>query len=163
MTDPPAVPPADPLLLPAGIAHEETAVVLVDHGSRREESNNMLLEFARAFAASQSYAIVEPAHMELAEPSIATAFNHCVERGAKLVIVSPYFLLPGRHWSNDIPRLSAAAAATHPGLLHLVTAPLALHPLMHRIINDRIVHCLQRVAANGPACDVCHESGGCHL
>ena len=37
--------------------------------------------------------IVEPAHMELAEPSIATAFARCVERGATTVVVFPYFLL----------------------------------------------------------------------
>ncbi len=150
-------------MLPAGIPHEQTGVVIVDHGSRREASNNMLLDFVEAFAANQNYAIVEPAHMELAEPSIATAFNKCVSRGARLVIVSPYFLSPGRHWKNDIPQLAAEAAAAHPGVQHFVTAPLALHPLMQQIIDDRIQHCLKRVQGAAPACDVCEEGGGCSL
>jgi sirohydrochlorin ferrochelatase len=34
----------------------------------------------------------------LAEPSIRDAFGSCVEQGANRVIVSPFFLLPGRHW-----------------------------------------------------------------
>jgi len=150
-----------PPQVPHKVPHQQTAVIVVDHGSRREESNSMLLEFAAAFAANQSYAIVEPAHMELAEPSIATAFSNCVKRGAKLVIISPYFLSPGRHWKHDIPRLAADAAAVHPGVQHFVTAPLALHPLMQQIVDDRIQNCLKRITANGPPCDVCHEGGGC--
>lgn len=37
---------------------------------------------------------------ELADPSIANAFDRCVEQGATRVIISPYFLFPGRHWNK---------------------------------------------------------------
>jgi len=37
-------------------------------------------------------------HQELAEPSIKDAFSLCVQQGAKRVVVSPFFLFPGRHW-----------------------------------------------------------------
>lgn len=37
---------------------------------------------------------------ELAEPSIGDAFQSCVQQGANRVIVSPFFLSPGRHWSQ---------------------------------------------------------------
>src|SRR5256885_3572444 len=96
--------------------NRQIGVVLVDHGSRREESNAMLLDVVRDFAQATAISIVEPAHMELAEPSIATAFARCVVRGATTVVVFPYFLLPGRHWNEDIPRLAAAAAKGHPGI-----------------------------------------------
>jgi sirohydrochlorin ferrochelatase len=117
-------------------------IILVDHGSRREESNSMLLDVVRNFVAATGFPIVEPAHMELAEPSIATAFARCVARGAKTVVVFPYFLLPGRHWHDDIPRLAAAAAQSHPGVRYLFTAPFGLHPLMNTIIRQRIDDCL---------------------
>ena len=52
--------------------------------------------------------------MELAEPSIATAYNECVRQGALQIVVHPFFLLPGRHWDRDIPQLAAEAAAEHP-------------------------------------------------
>lgn len=39
-------------------------------------------------------------YQELARPTIAEAFTACVERGADFIIVSPYFLAPGRHWSQ---------------------------------------------------------------
>ena len=91
----------------------KTGVIIVDHGSRLAESNQMLERLAKMFGErfADRYQIVEPAHMELAEPSIATAFARCVERGATTVVVFPYFLLPGRHWNDDIPRLAAAAAS----------------------------------------------------
>ncbi|KAH1192422.1 Sirohydrochlorin ferrochelatase, chloroplastic [Glycine max] len=52
------------------------AAIIVDHGSRRKESNLML------------------------KPSIRDAFQSCVEQGAHRIIVSPFFLFPGRHWSQ---------------------------------------------------------------
>jgi sirohydrochlorin ferrochelatase len=138
-------------------------VILVDHGSRRAASNAMLLEVVRQFAAASGLPIVEPAHMELAEPTLATAFGRCVGRGATTVVVFPYFLLPGRHWHDDIPRLAAAAAADHPGVRYLVTAPLALHPLMSEVVGQRIAHCLAHADAAADACDACAGTAGCQF
>jgi sirohydrochlorin ferrochelatase len=138
-------------------------VILVDHGSRREESNRLLLDVVRQFAESSGYEIVEPAHMELAEPSIAAAFARCVERGATTVVVFPYFLLPGRHWHEDIPRLAAEAAARHPSVRYLVTAPFGLHPLMSAVIQDRIDHCLAHAGGDAAACDACDASEHCQF
>jgi sirohydrochlorin ferrochelatase len=141
----------------------ELGVILVDHGSRRDESNRLLLDVVREFATATGLGIVEPAHMELAEPSIATAFGRCVERGAKTVVVFPYFLLPGRHWHDDIPRLTAEAARSHPGVQYLVTAPFGLHPLMSEVIGQRIAHCLAFAQGDADACDACADSGHCQL
>jgi sirohydrochlorin ferrochelatase len=123
---------------------ESTAVILVDHGSRRAESNDQLLEVVAAYRRHSHWRVVEPAHMELAEPSIATAFGRCVEQGATRVIVVPYFLAPGRHWNEDIPRLAAEAAAPYVGLEHVVAAPLGIHPLMLAVIDERIAESLGR-------------------
>jgi sirohydrochlorin ferrochelatase len=138
-------------------------IILVDHGSRRDESNAMLLEVAEDFAQTTGLPIVEPAHMELAEPSIATAFARCVARGATTVVVFPSFLLPGRHWNEDIPRLAAAAARSHPGVRYLVTAPFAMHPLMAEVIRQRIEHCLAHTAGRVDACELCAGTDRCQL
>lgn len=53
------------------------AVVIVDHGSRRKASNDMLLEFCQLYQQMTQHPIVEPAHMEIAEPSIAQAIGAC--------------------------------------------------------------------------------------
>jgi len=142
---------------------QRIGIVIVDHGSRRQESNDMLLEVVAAFERHAGYEIVEPAHMELAEPSIHTAFDNCVRRGADLVVVHPYFLLPGRHWQDDIPALTARAAASHPQVRFLVTAPLGLHSLMAEIMKQRIEHCLEHARGNAEACEVCADLLDCEI
>src|SRR5438552_2564550 len=109
-----------------------TGIIIVDHGSRRDESNQMLEELSRLFAArfSGKYEVVEPAHMEIAEPSIATAYANCVRRGATRVVVCPFFLGPGKHWTQDIPRLTSEAAQQHPGTVYHVTETLGIDDLI---------------------------------
>ncbi|XP_015578171.1 sirohydrochlorin ferrochelatase, chloroplastic isoform X2 [Ricinus communis] len=146
-----------------GIIGDEDGLIIVDHGSRRKESNLMLNEFVNMFRDRTGYPIVEPAHMELAEPSIKDAFGLCVQQGANRVIVSPFFLFPGRHWHQDIPSLTAEAAKEHPGVSYIVTAPLGLHELLVDVLNDRIEHCLSHVAGDADECAACVGTGKCKL
>jgi len=146
-----------------GVDGGAIGIILVDHGSRRDESNVMLPDVVREFQAASGFAIVEPAHMELAEPSIDTAFARCVDRGASTIVVFPYFLLPGRHWYEDIPRLAAAAAQRHAGVRYLVTAPFGLHPLMSEIMRQRIEHCLSHTQGHVEACELCAGTDRCQL
>lgn len=131
----------------------KTGIIIVDHGSRRAASNEMLEELSRLFADrfAQRFEIVEPAHMEIAEPSIATAYDRCVKRGATNVVVCPFFLGPGKHWTSDIPRLAAEAAQAHPGTRYHVTMPLGIDDLMLELIAKRISYC----QGNGLSCDSC--------
>lgn len=132
-----------------------TALIIVDHGSKRRASNAMHELFVEQFRALGRYPIVEPAHMELAEPTIGQAFDRCAAAGATRVVVMPYFLLPGRHWDTDIPRLAAEAARRHAGIELLVAAPLGLHPLMLQVVEARVEHCLKHAAGEAEPCDVC--------
>lgn len=121
-------------------------IIIVDHGSRRDESNHMLEEVAVLFAQrfAETYEIVEPAHMELAEPSIATAYAKCVKRGATRLIVCPFFLGPGKHWTGDIPRLTADAAKDFPQTEYHVTMPLGIDDLILELLNKRVEFCVEK-------------------
>ena len=123
---------------PSDLATADIGIVIIDHGSRREESNQYVVTVAREFQKSENYIIVEPAHMELAQPDLPAAYAKCVSHGAKYIIVHPYFLAPGRHWHEHIPGLASAAAANHPHTSCVVTAPLGIHRAMLQIIADRI-------------------------
>ncbi|HEX3358460.1 MAG TPA: CbiX/SirB N-terminal domain-containing protein [Tepidisphaeraceae bacterium] len=130
-----------------------TGIIIVDHGSRREESNRMLEELAGYFSRrfSEMYEIVEPAHMELAEPSIASAYAKCVERGAERVVVCPFFLGPGKHWTQDIPRLTSEAAKQFPSTRYHVTQTLGIDDLILDLLQKRIHACTD----NDYSCDNC--------
>jgi sirohydrochlorin ferrochelatase len=80
-----------------------------------------------------------------------------------MVVLHPYFLLPGKHWSEDIPELARQAASRHPGIPYLVTAPLGLHPLMAEIMQQRIARCLERCQGHPDVCEVCQYADGCNV
>jgi sirohydrochlorin ferrochelatase len=138
-------------------------IVIVDHGSRRSDANRRHEEFVAEWQRARRLSNVEPAHMELAEPSITTAVDACVTTGATTVVIAPYFLWPGNHWDRDIPVLAAEACGRHPGVRHLVAAPLGPHPLLGAIVEQRIQHCLAHVAGQAPECDVCAGTGRCRM
>jgi sirohydrochlorin ferrochelatase len=140
---------------------DKLGIIIVDHGSRRDESNQLLERLAAAFQQDSGLPIVEPAHMELAEPSIATAFQRCVDRGAKRIVVFPYFLGPGRHWDEDIPRLAAEASARSHNVRYLVTAPLGLDDLMLQLIAKRIEQCVAHASGSEGDCEFCAGTAKC--
>lgn len=114
-----------------------TALVLVDHGSRFPEANDMLADVAAMVKRLGAVEDVFYAHMELAEPTIAQAFAAAVGAGATAVVVHPYFLSPGRHSMDDIPRMVAEAAQAFPGVAYCVTAPLGLHVKIGEVVLER--------------------------
>ncbi len=138
-------------------------IVIVDHGSRRQDANERHEAFVAEWARERGLTLVRPAHMEIAEPSIGMAVDSCVEAGATTVVIAPYFLWPGNHWDRDIPALAAEAVSRHPGVRHLVTAPLGPHRLLGDIVEERIRHCLAQVAGAAGECEVCAGTGRCQL
>ena len=130
-----------------------TGIIIVDHGSRRDESNKMLEHVAELFARrfQEKYDIVEPAHMELAEPSIATAYARCAERGATRIVVVPFFLGPGKHWTSDIPRLTADVACKFPQTNYHVSPTLGVDDLILDLLAKRACHC----ETHAYSCELC--------
>ena len=126
---------------------EMIGVVVVDHGSREPESNEAFLRVVKRFADRVPEMIVEPAHMSLSSPTIEEAFDKLVQRGARRVVIHPYFLLPGRHWREDIPALAQKAGQKHPSIPWNVTAPLGESDHILDLVAERIEDALR----DGPA------------
>jgi sirohydrochlorin ferrochelatase len=116
-----------------------TGVIICDHGSRRTQSNDSLKQVAKLFAERfPETDIVEPAHMELAMPDIAAAYQTCVDRGATHIVVLPFFLARGKHWTRDIPSLTSQAAENHPGTTYQVAEPLGIDDLILDLLKKRL-------------------------
>lgn len=81
------------------------SLVIVAHGSRRQASNDEVRELSSRIESltGESFDQVKTAFLELAEPSIPGGIEQCIEKGAKEIIVLPYFLSAGRHVTEDIP------------------------------------------------------------
>ncbi len=124
----------------------KTALILIDHGSRRPAANEMLERVADGVRARGEYDIVRAAHMDLAKPTLEDTFEACVAEGAERVVVHPYFLSPGRHSQSDIPRMTREAASRHPGVECYMTDPLGID---ERIV-DLVLARSEQAVSDGP-------------
>lgn len=79
-------------------------VLLIDHGSKSPAANERLNAVADRYRATHG-GIVTIAHMELAEPSIRDGIQVLLDANVDEILCQPYFLSPGRHVREDIPRL----------------------------------------------------------
>lgn len=114
------------------------ALLLVAHGSRRQQSNQEVTELADQLrkACDASYQIVHAGFLELASPSIDEGISQCVSDGAKRVTVLPYFLNSGRHVVEDIPEIVDQAKNQHPDVDIVVAPHLGASGLMVDLLID---------------------------
>ena len=114
------------------------AILLIDHGSKREEANEMLA-CVRGMIQEQAGpdVLVGYAHMELAEPTIEQGIAECVKRGATEIVAFPYMLSPGKHSTRDIPRLVEEASAKFPGITCSVTPAFGVHEKLGEVVLER--------------------------
>lgn len=117
----------------------KNALIIVDHGSKVDEANRMLEDVAGLIREKENtgFEIIEYCHMELCEPTISQAFDDCVSKGATHIVVHPYFLAPGRHSTQDIPKMVKDAADRHPEVTYSVTEPLGVHNKIIEVILER--------------------------
>ncbi|MBC8115801.1 MAG: CbiX/SirB N-terminal domain-containing protein [Candidatus Saccharimonas sp.] len=115
-----------------------TAVLLIAHGSRRASANADLVQLADLVAERGRFEIVEVSYLELLEPTISTGGRTCVERGARRVLMLPYFLSAGVHVVTDLEEQRHQLAAQFPDVEFVLCPHLGLHPLMAEIVLARL-------------------------
>lgn len=80
------------------------SLLVVAHGSRREESNQEVRQIVEHLRDHESdYQRIDCAFLELAEPSIPDGLRALIHAGSDEIVVLPYFLSAGRHVAADIP------------------------------------------------------------
>ena len=115
----------------------KTALLLVDHGSKKTSANDLLHEVGQMLQKMNPNVTIKIAHMELAEPTIAQGFQACADAGAEEIIVHPYMLSPGRHSTVDIPRMVEECGIHFPNVRYRVTDPLGLHEKICEVVLER--------------------------
>ncbi|KAK4282370.1 hypothetical protein QN277_013756 [Acacia crassicarpa] len=118
-------------------------VIIVDHGSRRKESNLMLHEFVEMVKHKTGYEIVEPAHMNHQYQTPLNLALNKVHAGLLLVLFSSF--LVGIGIRIFLPQLQKQRRVTQD------------------VVDDRIKHCLKHVAGDVDECSVCAGTGKCRL
>ena len=119
-------------------SEQEAGILIVGHGSRRTEANEDVREVALRVGERGSFSLVQAAFLEIEHPDVSEGFELLVQRGAREIIVHPYFLSPGRHTRGDLPREVSEVASHYPDVSYRITEPLAAHPLVIDASIDRI-------------------------
>ena len=119
------------------MAKDKIALLLIAHGSRQEEANDDLRDVVAQMRKQGDFAFVEGAFLELAKPSIEESGAHCVEQGAKRVIMLPYFLSAGVHVQEDLTAIRGKLAEKYPDVDFRLAEPLGPHPLLLEIVAER--------------------------
>jgi sirohydrochlorin ferrochelatase len=114
-----------------------TCLIIFAHGSSVQAANDAVRLVAKAIEERKVYARVEAAFLELAEPDLPGIVRQMVERGASRIIVVPYFLTPGIHLTQDLPRIVSELRGIYPSVLIEVADSLDGHPALLDAVLDR--------------------------
>src|SRR5262249_61247502 len=116
---------------------DETALLLIAHGSRHESANADTRELAAELVRRGTCTIAVAAFLELAEPDIDTGAAECVRLGARRVVLLPHFLSAGMHVRDDLGAARERLAVRYPKVEFRLAEPLGQHPLLLDVLTDR--------------------------
>lgn len=121
----------------------EACVVVVAHGSGRPEHVKLVESVVNRVRGSLAPAGigVAVAYLEGPEhglPGIPEVLREVVEGGCRDVVVALFFLTPGRHVLEDVPREVREVLRRYPGVKYVITECLGTHPLIPEALADRI-------------------------
>lgn len=113
------------------------ALLLVSHGSRRQQSNEEVNELSERLRQlmGESFDLIGSAFLEIASPSIPEGIKRCIDEGANSVTVLPYFLAAGRHVTEDIPSIVDDAQREFPGISFSMTPHVGAFEGMPQLIS----------------------------
>jgi sirohydrochlorin ferrochelatase len=112
-----------------------TGIIVFGHGSSVESANDAVRAIAQQAAQHGGWTLYETAFLEVT-PRLSDAVAALVSRGAKEILILPYFLTLGIHLQRDLPKLIDALSREY-GLSIRVTPPLDGHPQLSLILVER--------------------------
>lgn len=116
----------------------KTAILLMAHGSRIPEANGAVREIAAMVREMSDFDIVEVSYREQHLPNIQQGIDACVAKGAKRVLLVPYFLFVGAHVQEDLPEEMATARARYPGVEFAMGGHLGVHRKLAELVTERV-------------------------
>ena len=87
----------------------KSALIWIAHGSKRIESNQAVADLVNRIAPklTDKFEAILPAFLELTDPKIEQQTQKLIEQGIQKITLFPYFLAPGHHLVNDLPKIQA--------------------------------------------------------
>ena len=110
--------------------------ILLGHGSRNPEANEVLYNLADQFK-NEAKADTKAAFLQFAEPTLESVIEQYYQEGIKNIIVIPVFLYPGIHIKEDVPEIIDQLHKKYPELTVKVGDPIGADPKLVSVLQDR--------------------------
>lgn len=120
------------------MSKSKRAVLLLGHGSKAGEANEILKKIADSIGASGGYGAVGHAFLQIAKPDFGEGLAAIAEKGFRDVTVMPYFLYTGLHVKEDIPGLIEAAKEKYADVKITLAGPLCFDQSLVDLTIKRI-------------------------
>jgi len=114
-------------------------VILLGHGSRREEANDEIRQMAQIIQEADKDGLYEVAFLSFGSPHLAEAAENLIEKGVDKIIVMPMFLVTGNHIKRDIPSRLLLQKTTYPNIKFVLARHFGPHPSIVNIVKERII------------------------
>lgn len=113
-------------------------VLVIAHGSRAKETEEVLKTFLDAAAEKVPGACVEHAFMEFGDRNIEKGIAALAEKKVTEIKIIPYFLFSGIHIKEDIPTIVSECMKNYPEIKAVMDEPLGTDKRLADILADRI-------------------------
>jgi len=119
-------------------AAEPLGILIVSHGSPREEANRGFEAMVARVASRLEGATVLPTFFSIVHPDIPEQVAAMASRGVRRVLLMPYFLYSGQHVTVDIPALLDQCRGRFPELSIELLPTLENDPVLEDLLVERL-------------------------
>lgn len=113
-------------------------VLIVAHGSRRQETASTLEHMVELVKKQIGGVEIASAFMEFNHPNVTKGLDELKEKGCKNISVVPYFLFDGIHIHEDIPGELEAFRAENPQIEVTMGQTLGKDPRLADVLAERV-------------------------
>jgi len=118
-------------------------VLIVGHGSRRKETERILISIVEMTKKNLPELKIEISYMEFGERNIPSGLDMLSKQGVNEIAVVPYFLFDGIHIQEDIPEELEKYKKAHPDIKIVMGKPLGEDERLAAILTDRVQGALE--------------------
>jgi sirohydrochlorin ferrochelatase len=120
------------------------ALIALAHGSRDPRSAATINALTELVACMRPDLRVEPAFLDLAEPSFDQAVDRLVAEGHQEIVVVPLLLNAAYHARVDVPAVIEAAIQRHDGIQVHATRVLGMESTFFNVLDKRLREALSK-------------------
>ncbi|MEG0439762.1 MAG: CbiX/SirB N-terminal domain-containing protein [Solibacillus sp.] len=117
--------------------HEDTAILLIARGSSDLEAKEEFYKISHRLAGQIDVPIFETAFMGVTTPTVEQGIETCMERGAKRIIMLPYFLFTGILMKR-MSHMATEFSKQYPDIDITIANYFGYHPKLQNVLLERL-------------------------